>query len=218
MKIYTFVYNIGDNAIIPLLALWQEAWLVAGLDPIVEPASLSVTHPKYGEFLDRFRSGALPTVNPPQYEFTCYARWLAWQQCLSVGREPSYMADFDCFPNDPQHWRAPAHDKDGLVLLSGGTPCLNYAEHPGELDVMIDAFMKYELRDKDKHDGRPHVSDQGICNSMIDDGVLVSRSVTTEFPDTSGLAVHYPTGKRGSSTKEELVKAHHPWRFWESSP
>jgi hypothetical protein len=117
MNIYTYYDNVLDMSSetqLELIEIWKESWSKYGWNPIV----LDSSHLNYldveMEYLKK-----LPSVNPENYEMSCFLRWNAM---ANVGG--GWMCDYDVIncgfsPIDAENYKS-------MSILQMNVPCLVY--------------------------------------------------------------------------------------------
>jgi hypothetical protein len=149
-KIHTFYMHVdGLNWAdeIKLILLWKQQWASMGWEPIVLGEYDVLKHPLYPQFRDAIDK--LPSVNPGQYEQSCYLRWLAMSTIGGV------MSDYDVFCYDPK-WRAST--AKGLTVYQNYCPALVSGIRADYLKV-VEEIMRYKVLPEDNYEGKPHISD-----------------------------------------------------------
>lgn len=162
---YGEVPEIQREETMALAELWRERWTLAGWIPIILGPEHAENHPLYSELASKF--AAHPTINPKDYEFWCYVRWLAVAQ---VGG--GVMSDFDVIPNG----FAPRKIQEHIVIHQHHNPC------PCLVSGSAKAFeqMAVNLAAYDST-GRQHVSDQDIIQEKWQEWGIEMRNEVKHF-------------------------------------
>lgn len=192
MKIFTYYENvpgISGYDSIKLIQSWREAWTACGFEPLVITEHHARKHPDFEKF--EALAKALPSVNSAQYEFACYARWLALCQ---VGG--GFLADYDLFPRN--------FDENGglrgFPSLTGVQlgklnifqnhnvcPCFCYAS-ANTAKRVCETIVSTTLGRR-KIGEREHVSDQYVFEDLVLAGVdwIETHDVVREYGDAEWL-------------------------------
>lgn len=154
MRIHTYFSNVPGNNVenqTKLLLLWKQNWEDHGYETCVLNEYIASQHPLYAPFEQRIRE--LPTVNPLEYELSCYRRYLAM---LQVGG--GLMSDWDVFTYD-RNSRFFGRATDKPTSYQAHVPCLVHGNAKA-YESIVTSIMEYKVTEKDL-DGRPepHVSD-----------------------------------------------------------
>lgn len=158
MKIFSFygtVPQLSTEDETRLIMLWKRAWEKAGFEPIVLNEFIARQSPLFEAMKSRITNKELPSVNPENYDFHCYARWLAMAE---VGG--GLMSDYDVMPYG---WTIKDKDTvpEALTTFQGHTPCLVAGVKKAYLRA-IKGFLEYQLTLRDMEGGKPHISDMHI--------------------------------------------------------
>lgn len=172
MKIYTYYTNcpgISSYDSTKLIIAWREVWASMGFEPFVLTEHHARVHPDWAELEPRLR--ALPTVNGAEYEFACYARWLA---LATVGG--GFMCDFDVFPRMKNEDGSPASfpwpmtgaDMNSLHIYQNHNvcPCFIYANPEMAMAVVVACLHGGHLGRR-QINGREHMSDQYVLEDAV---------------------------------------------------
>lgn len=155
MKVATYFepldgYRKSDH--FDLLALWMESWLAQGCEVEVMGMATAKRHPKFNALY--IRAMSFPTINPRQYEMSCFLRWCA----AALTSEPIIMMDYDVFSTE--HF-------DGWPVLTGLTTFDHIPSCIGgfgeDFEKLIDRMITYNFGDQE------HVSDMTILLEMKKD-------------------------------------------------
>lgn len=182
MKIFTYCQFVNPTQIpcsgeIRLMNLWRDSWSKIGFEPVVLNEYYARGHAFFADY-DKVIS-ALPSVNPPGYDRACFLRWLAMANAPLVDtRELFLMSDYDVMGYHPEPFlfygtriakaKPPATK---LVFFEKYCPSLvlgHRATFAAQAQRFYDfgkSFDPNSLREA-VVDGRPHVSDQNILESM----------------------------------------------------
>lgn len=165
--VYTFFtdlskFNNDFSLDSKMVKIWKRNWYKNGWLPIVLSREKSKTHPFYKIYMNRFAQ--LPSVNPVEYEQTCYERWIALYQ---VGG--GVFVDYDM-----------ANLKVNELKLSycgKRNPLTSFKEHVPMFTIggsayisgLLNYFASYKITASDNYNGFPHASDMTLIrkNSNI---------------------------------------------------
>lgn len=174
MKIFSYYNDVpGISALdsLKLICAWREHWSAIGFEPFVLSEFHARAHPYFAEFEAAVKK--LPSVNGPDYEFACYARWLALAQ---VGG--GFMADYDVFSHErdelggagrfPWPMTGPQLGKLHIFQNKNVCPCFVYASPEIALHA-CKAFATTSLGRREIKGG-VHVSDQYIFEDLVSTG------------------------------------------------
>lgn len=198
MKIYTYHDYVPE---LPnsenLIPIWKQSWSKLGWEPIVLNDSHARLHPKYNEYVERYRS--LPTVNPKGYELACYLRWLA---VAAVGG--GWMSDSDVI----NYSLNPISPLPELTIWSYGghiCPCL-VSGSADQYTHTAGVFASWEGPTNDEG-GRPHASDQNILGRVTN--IYNNVPLCSQYGSPAWDAfpvVHYPNGAMiGKQPREQYI-------------
>lgn len=146
--VYTYFDDIGvgDSE---LLESWKESWKRNGWTPIVLDKSVSMKHPFYPLLYERFNR--MPSVNPKEYEMSCYLRWIAM---AVVGG--GFLSDYDTLNID---FLPPDNIGPEFTIYQGATPAL-VSGSLSEYERVLNELALFEIDPKiHTFNGQPHVSD-----------------------------------------------------------
>lgn len=77
--IYTYFQPLKGNEIPPLdaklIQAWSKNWAAAGWTPVVLSEKDARQHPEFESLEPELKK--LPSVNPTNYDLSCYYRWIA---------------------------------------------------------------------------------------------------------------------------------------------
>lgn len=142
-----------------LMAAWKKSWEDNGWNAVVLTKDDARRHPKFEEI--DFHVRTLPTVNPKDYEASCYIRWLAAE--LSGGR---LFVDMDVInhgfkPSDLKQ----LNQSKVVSLIHNGCPAVIYMPK-GYL--MSEKLLKYKQSHANWEAGVPHCSDQNMIIWLVE--------------------------------------------------
>lgn len=188
-----------------LQGLWVKAWQDRGWNARVLTQRDAERHLMYEKVKAHCMS--LPTVNPPDYELSCYMRWLA----AEVSGE-QFFVDMDVFNHGLEQEDLDALDKEKVnVLILGGCPAAVYMPKGYEMWKWI---MEYGPEDAVSENGSIHCSDMWMFAKLVNTrrDVFADVSLCTQYGDhdwESGKMVHYPTGATAPTgkSKVEVIKS-----------
>ena len=146
--------GLKDSA---LVLVWQHQWHMAGFDPHVLSEATARRHPQWTALQQRWK--AFPTVNHPEYEFACFARYAAM---AVVGG--GWMTDYDAMPLWPfahDAWSGMNNVTGNFTVFQSHVPSLVHgsaSEWTRVTELMSRVPWKLYPREF-SHEGRPHVSD-----------------------------------------------------------
>ena len=117
MNIYTYydnVLEISSETQLELIEIWKESWSKNGWNPIVLDKSYINCSDTEMSYLEN-----LPSVNPKNYEMSCFLRWNAMANI-----DGGWMCDYDVInrgfsPEDSKNYKS-------MSILQGHVPCLVY--------------------------------------------------------------------------------------------
>lgn len=200
MNVYTYFLHINDAAL-PVIALWKESWSAHGWNPVVlGPDDFK----KYHSAEEYHKSiSALPTINMPEYEHSCYHRWAVMQ---AVGG--GLLVDYDVMNYGFKPADLP-ETGSGILMLDRNSPSvvLGTAE---AFQNACDAFQNYSITDQDNINGRPHTSDMHIANKLCGGSVFKRKVVCEEYRDfgwDSAPLVHFASFKCRGRKQDEIRRA-----------
>lgn len=162
--IYTYFESIPQldpKNEIALIRLWQSNWEANGWKAEVLNEYHAKSHPFYSVFRDAVRK--LPSVNPGDYDYHCFMRWLALSnQCDAITAQVC-MSDYDTM----SYGFEPAYLPTGkLGLYQRHVPALISGTR-WAIDKLCERFAQYKIRDTDKEGDRVHCSDMKCIESFI---------------------------------------------------
>ena len=173
-----------------LIQLWRSRWALAGFEPHV----LNEYHASRHSFYDHYKTkvSKLPSINPGDYDFSCYMRWLAVAFALGDFENIGIMSDYDVIP-----YGFTEKILDERILIYGNNvPCLVQGIGRAFMD-QCKTFADYKLREKDKCNGQVHISDMLIVEQQ--DEKAVKRLKTVKEYGEKGweraTAVHYANAR-----------------------
>ena len=183
-----------------LTLCWRKMWSEAGWNPVMLNEWQAMKHPYYAEFKAAVQ--ALPTVNPENYEYFCYVRWLALAQ---VGG--GFLSDTDVVPYvglDAAINAALDHAgfPSKLHLFQGCAPCLVYAS--AETAEKVCRIFTGERLGEQQINDRPHCSDQYFLAAIPDGDLIQRHEIVKQYGDAgweTAPAVHYSLGSMAPAGK-----------------
>lgn len=182
-----------------LIKVWEQAWRLQGWKPRVLTSKDAAMHPSFHHYSHAVRQ--LPSINPGDYDYHCWMRWLA--MAVQPGEDEIVMSDYDMIPYGFQLKVSPTLDT--LVFYHKHVPAL-VSGHPLAFLKQCQRFANYRPKLCDTVNDRPHVSDMVACMWLIDDRredfvVREDALLYTETGWETATAVHYsnstmqPNGK-----------------------
>jgi hypothetical protein len=206
MKVFTYWDNMDFLAPAGgLLDIWVESWKKHGWEPVISSKKDLDSHPRFQEAKDHVM--ILPSVNPWEYEWACYMRWLAAEQSGSRLCVDTDTINFGFTPED-----AAKLSQDKVVsLIHNGCPAAVWMP---EGYCLLDWILKYRPEHAGKENGFPHCSDQSmfiwLCENRMD--VFESVDICKQYGDNrweQGKLVHFPTGATvpTGKNKVEVIKS-----------
>jgi hypothetical protein len=181
MKIATYYdslsegHKIEDSA---LIDLWSESWRKRGFETEVLCLRDAKLHPFFGEFFDVVSE--YPTLNARNYEVACFVRHLAFH--LSDAR---LFSDYDVI-NYSMTPEQPELNLNFHSFCCGGPPL--FTANKEAMRKLI--FCLMNLDRPEMLDGRPHLSDQTVFQSLP----ISSSHHALDYLEIGwekALAVHY---------------------------
>ena len=176
MKVFTYyepVPGISLEDSTRLILLWKRNWEHFGFQPFVLNEHHARQHKRFNEVNERVSK--FPTLNPKDYERSCFLRYLAM-----AAQDGGIMTDFDCFCYDKT--KLSSHFPNKLVSFQGYIPSLVYGSRKA-YEGVISAFVDYQVTKKDvSESGVPHVSDMYI---FLRDKTMpyIPHDITKNFGD-----------------------------------
>ncbi len=169
-KIYTYyqpIHGFRDDR--DLLDIWQRSWRSKCWEPVILDESFAVQHSSY-HYLNA-KLSAIPTINPKEYERSCYIRYIAMSVVGGGITVDNDVMNVGFWPND-----VPDPLPERFHVSGSHVPALMYASGQ-EYDRVVHYMANYTLTARDRYDGRPHTSDMYIIVHMIE------RKLVDTIPD-----------------------------------
>jgi len=180
--------NVGSS--VGLSDMWHESWRKYGWEPRVSNHTWLPDHPAHEEVEEHVKH--LPTVNPRNYEESCYLRWLPAQTS-----QARLFVDMDTICNglQPKHLEALNQDKV-VALLHDGCPAAVYM--PSGFPI-YEWILKYKADHAITERGVPHCSDQAMFNWLVVNKreLFVSIDLCKEYGSNgweSAPLIHFASG------------------------
>ena len=159
-----------------MITHWRRSWAKQGWNPVVIGKKEAEKHPFFEEYSQRILN--LPTVNPKDYEVSCFYRWLA-VACLGGG----FLSDYDVVNYGFKPRTAPAdlvfyetNSSEGQV-----TPSVVGGSAYG----FITACMGFSLTDPNRlvseENGHPHASDMISLQKTCDRKYYLEAPVVKQY-------------------------------------
>jgi len=158
MNVYTYydnVLEISSDAQLELIEIWKESWKKNGWNPIVLDKSFLNCSDNEMNYLKN-----LPSVNPKNYELSCFLRWNAMS---NIGG--GWMCDYDVIncgfsPSDAEKY-------ESMSILQMNVPCLVY----GTVEDYNKIFKIFSTQSLNfttfiKEHELEHVSDMVVISSL----------------------------------------------------
>ena len=178
-KVYTYyepVEGLEKDDHQKMITHWRRSWAKQGWNPVVIGKSDAQRHPFFEEFSQRIM--ALPTVNPKEYEISCFYRWLAVAH-LGGG----FMSDYDVV-----NYGFTARDTPAELICyetnhSAGqvTPSVVGGTAAG----FLNACLAFSLTDPQKliveENGKPHTSDMISLQKTYDRRYFIDTAVVKQY-------------------------------------
>lgn len=195
MKLYSYYADVPElNRFdeLKLSVLWRARWNAAGWEPFILGDWQARQHPMFAAFDAAISK--LPSVNPPEYEKSCYRRWLALAQ---VGG--GWMSDLDVMPRTDSATIAdgviPDVPTDKLQILQ--VPCcpaLVYCSRENAERLCREFMTGIGRREQEE---RAHYSDQYALADLIEakSDWIERRDVVKDYTDVgweSAPILHFP--------------------------
>lgn len=188
-----------------LVRMWKASWMKAGWDTVVLSRRHAEAHPAWAWFSDKVRT--FPTINPPEYEFACFIRWLALANEMRPG-EVGVFGDYDVAncgfrPMDAIRIHNPGRPVNTDINFGMGPFILNTAVAQAIPPVMITAIA---LLRTFQNPGGPHWADMEMWKANRYGGIDWQQTVPLclEYaPDVQSQLVHitYSSAARFGTTK-----------------
>jgi len=181
-KIYTYYdYLPGFRDDRALVQEWKRTWTNHGWEPIVLTKEVAMKHPQYSQLISKFE--ALPTVNPKEYEMSCYLRYFAMSY---VGG--GWMTDYDIvnlrfYPDE--YLPVPKV----FTTFQGYNPALSFGTQQ-EFDRILKLMSEYKLKSTDIYWNKPHISDMYIMKYLGEEKKI---DHVENGPVERGLLIHLGT-------------------------
>jgi hypothetical protein len=210
LNIFTY-YNPAGGDIeddYRLLLLWKKNWEHFGYTPVVLSEFHARQHPLWNAFNSRIEK--FPTINPIEYEKTCYHRYLAYR--VAGG---GLCSDWDLFAYVVRD--LPKTPPEKLVSYQGHVPSLIHGSDHA-FDEIIRGMMNYEVsqKDIDPNYNRPHVSDMHIL--LRGDLQYEKKQQVKNYTEPGwekAKFVHYSTGTMAPNKRIPKHKFIQELRNWE---
>jgi hypothetical protein len=160
MNIYTYYDNVLDmlsDTQLELIEIWKESWRKNGWNPIVLDNSYLNCLDDEIDYLKK-----LPSVNPENYEMSCFLRWNAM---ANVGG--GWMCDYDVIncgfsPSDAENY-------ESMSILQMNVPCLVYgtAEDYNKIfKIFSTQSLNFTTSIKKEKGELEHVSDMIVISNL----------------------------------------------------
>jgi hypothetical protein len=196
--------NIGSST--GLSHMWHESWEKYGWSPMVSNYSWLKDHPASDQMIAHVKT--LPTINPRNYEESCYLRWLPAQ--TSNAR---LFTDMDTICNGLKPEDLEKLDQSKVnVLIKGGCPAAVYAP---ACFPFYEWILKYTKDHAIQENGQPHCSDQSMFIWLVQNkkDVFVDVDLCKEYGDKGwdfSPLIHFATGSVArfgdGKNKREVIK------------
>jgi len=179
-----------------LINLCAESWRKHGWNLIVISEEHATSHPFYEQYKNFVLR--LPTVNPSNYDYHCFMRWLAMAN-LGGG----IMIDYDVLNLGLEDHKFFEHPE--LTVYQGHIPCVVSGTSKQYLDIAI-RFSELENCDEcfEFYNDKKHTSDM----LMLVTGKVPFKklNLVALFPEVSEL-VHVSYNSTQNKTKFEAMKS-----------
>ena len=160
MNIYTYYDNVLDmlsDTQLELIEIWKESWTKNGWNPIVLDNSYLNYSDDEIEYLKK-----LPSVNPENYELSCFLRWNAM---ANVGG--GWMCDYDVIncgfsPSDAKNY-------ESMSILQMNVPCLVYGtteDYNRIFKIFSSQSLNFTTFIKKEKGELEHVSDMIVISTL----------------------------------------------------
>lgn len=178
-KVYTYFDPISVKDVqsqLEMIVHWKRSWAKQGWDVGVINKETARKHPFFWEFHQRV--DALPTVNPKDYELSCYYRWLAM---AVVGG--GFMSDYDVV----NYGFTPRNPPGDLVIYESNwdTGQITPSVVGGTQYGFMNACMAFALSDpKDimgEYQGRDHTSDMIAMQRVAGKNIYVDPPIVAQY-------------------------------------
>ncbi len=179
--VYTYYEDVGlksgSDLEMEKILMWKSWYYSRGWYPIVLNQTDALLLPNASSYEAAFR--ALPTVNPKEYEVTCYLRWMALAQ-VGGGLFLDYdILDFSFSLGEQQQGRGRGRDKSDpqlaqscdygrLTTYMSHRPMITHGNR-SEIMRWVDYMANYQPGPDDMFNGQRHVSDMTISLQMTKD-------------------------------------------------
>lgn len=209
-KVYTYFEPIereepsGQQA---MIEHWSASWAKAGWYPVVLGLADAEAHPMYEEFVESVRR--FPTINPADYELSCYKRWMA-----VATKGGGFMSDYDVV-NYGFKGREPESD---LCLyeqgyLGGVVPAVVGGTAAGYLNACLCFALCDTEEVTSEADNKPHTSDMVVMQKMSHRFFYTVSPVVRQYGaegwDEAEL-VHYSHGVTKGTNRIECMRTARP--------
>lgn len=199
--IYTFYADLSKShdAFLhdsKIVGIWKRNWYKNGWTPIVIGREKAKSNPFYDVYMNRFSE--LPSVNPSEYEKSCYERWIAFHE-MGGG----ILTDYDIV-----NLKA-----DDLILSQCGkrNPLSSFKEYVPMFTIggstfisdILDYFASYRLTLSDSYNKLPHVSDMTLIRKNPS---LFYKNILKSTPKSLVHFSHYDYSKLKSNDGFERVE------------
>ena len=165
-----------------LISICKQSWVLHGWDFIILSHQDAKNHPFYEEYNSIVK--IFPSVNPGQYDYHCYIRWLAMAQ---VGG--GLMIDYDVVNYDltPENSLKIFNHTDKIAIYQGHVPCVVNGTQDQYLSI-CKKFTEIEIEKfLDNSREEKHISDMIILSKQNFANNLNKIRYVTDYPTISPL-------------------------------
>lgn len=205
------------NSAWELVKLWKASWELLGFTTIITSQEYLVSKPETDVYLTKIAT--LPSVNPAGFDYAAFSRWVAAYVVTNTLKLPIVTTEYDLINYSITPKNILEIDPNYLnICRPEGCPVLAYGE-ASAFHSMLNDLLEYELKDRDKVNDRPHMSDQDFIwrsfsnHSMFRELDTNKLNIMNVFdPDwNKASAVHYGTpfivrNKLNPSNKHLLIQ------------
>lgn len=152
---YQPISDLIDPTILKRIEIWGYAYYAHGFRPIIINRQSAQTRVNFTEFLNKFSQ--FPTVNPREYELSCYIRWLALAE-----QGGGLLMDYDILPMSSSQSIQMRELKEckwnKLTTYKSLNPMITHGD-VSAIEKWIEYMLNFNLSNAIKINGKSHISD-----------------------------------------------------------
>jgi hypothetical protein len=149
--------------VLSAFVIWGYAFYAQGFRPIILNRMHAEKRVNFKEISKKF--SRFPTVNPPEYELSCYLRWIALAE-----QGGGLLMDYDILPmtsSRSEDMRKMRECKWGdLTTYSSMSPMVTHG-NASEIEKWVNYMANFQLKDVETIQGRSHTSDMMMAIHAI---------------------------------------------------